>query len=153
MVNLIQKQLIKMENKTDLQKDIISVVKFKANKIFKNGKQEGVHKIYYSDGTIDEESNYKNGRKDGVEISYFEDGRVHYEVNYKDGLRNGIRRTYSLSNNSYIEQEFRDDLLIDSKLEQLTRTPKDALDLLNKNNLLFQGNRGRERSSHRMLQI
>lgn len=56
---------------------------------YKNGKLEGVRKVYYRNGVIAEETTYVNGVKNGSYISYAENGVVLEESIYKNGQYEG----------------------------------------------------------------
>ncbi len=57
----------------------------KEERLYKNGKLEGVVKIYYDNGKIMEEGLYKNGTRDGVSKWYDQEGNVTIEYEYKNG--------------------------------------------------------------------
>jgi antitoxin component YwqK of YwqJK toxin-antitoxin module len=56
---------------------------------FKNGKNEGLYKSYWEDGSLFAKGNYKNGKEEGVWIYYSEDGSVWKERSgtYKNGKK------------------------------------------------------------------
>lgn len=56
---------------------------------YKNGKLEGVRKVYYRNGVIAEETTYVNGEKNGSYKSYAENGVVLEESIYKNGQYEG----------------------------------------------------------------
>lgn len=56
---------------------------------YKNGKLEGVRKVYYRNGVIAEETTYVNGEKNGSYKSYAENGVVLEESSYKNGQYEG----------------------------------------------------------------
>ena len=53
--------------------------------IFKNGKMNGVIKMYYENGKIGAVYNIKDNIQDGEAIEYDEDGNVIRKVLYKNG--------------------------------------------------------------------
>jgi antitoxin component YwqK of YwqJK toxin-antitoxin module len=53
---------------------------------FKNGKKEGVMKLYGKNGKLGSETPYKNDLADGLSRSYLENGEVYFEVLYKNGV-------------------------------------------------------------------
>ncbi|WP_293874850.1 hypothetical protein [Flavobacterium sp.] len=57
---------------------------------YKNGKLEGVRKVFYQSGKIAEETSYKNGIKQGKYKSYAENGFALEESNYKNGEYDGL---------------------------------------------------------------
>lgn len=56
---------------------------------YKNGKLNGVRKVFYKSGELAEETNYKDGIKDGVSKIYLENGIVVEESFYKNGEYEG----------------------------------------------------------------
>ncbi|CAM4157434.1 toxin-antitoxin system YwqK family antitoxin [Flavobacterium antarcticum] len=56
---------------------------------YKNGKSEGIRKVYFLSGALAEETMYKNGKKEGVYKAYLENGTVVEESNFKNDLYEG----------------------------------------------------------------
>lgn len=56
---------------------------------YKNGKLEGLRKVYYPNGKIAEETNYKNGIKEGYYKKYSDTGILLENSNYKNGEFDG----------------------------------------------------------------
>ena len=53
---------------------------------YKNGKKDGLYKVWYENGTFMNEVNYKNGLlEDGIVKYWSEDGDLKYEENFIDG--------------------------------------------------------------------
>jgi antitoxin component YwqK of YwqJK toxin-antitoxin module len=109
---------------------------------WKDGKKEGLEKIYsYILRTLEIETNWKDGKKEGIEKEYYPNDQISRETNYENGRKNGIERQYDFNNGKLIsEVEYRDGFAVESKLEQLTRTPNQNEE--GSGNALFQGNRG-----------
>ncbi len=57
---------------------------------YKNGKLEGLQKIFYPTGEIAEERNYKNGLKEGIYKIYAQNGKVLEEATFKNNLYDGL---------------------------------------------------------------
>lgn len=57
--------------------------------IYRNGKLNGVRKVFYKSGEIAEETNYKEGLKNGPYKSYAENGFVMEESNFKNDQYDG----------------------------------------------------------------
>jgi antitoxin component YwqK of YwqJK toxin-antitoxin module len=70
---------------------------------YKNGKLEGVRKVFYQSGKIAEETSYKNGIKEGNYKSYAENGIVLEESIYKKGEYDGLA-IYKDPNNQIVGQ-------------------------------------------------
>ncbi|WP_291113573.1 toxin-antitoxin system YwqK family antitoxin [Flavobacterium sp. UBA6135] len=56
---------------------------------YKNGKLDGVRKVFYKSGELAEETNYKEGKREGSYKKYAENGIVMEELNYKNDLFHG----------------------------------------------------------------
>ncbi len=54
---------------------------------FKDGKQDGLHRLWYKNGQLKFEGNFKDGKKDGLWRWWSEDGQLKWEQNWKDGKR------------------------------------------------------------------
>ena len=59
--------------------------KVKEERVYVNGKLEGMVKIYYNNGNIMEEGSYANGIRDGLSRWYDEEGNVSIEYEYNAG--------------------------------------------------------------------
>ena len=83
-------------------------LKFRGN--FKNGKRDGLWKIFYSKsdnnpfilhGPINTRKNYKNGQRDGLVENFNKNGQLGGRTNYINGKLHGLRETfYFISNNN-----------------------------------------------------
>ena len=91
---------------------------------FKNGKEDGIWKVYWSDGkTLKEEGNFKNGKKDGIWKKYNMDrsdinSGLTREENYKEGKLHGTSKFIST-----FEIKFTS-MTLGSKLDRKTQTTK-----------------------------
>jgi antitoxin component YwqK of YwqJK toxin-antitoxin module len=61
---------------------------------FKDGKEDGMEKSFYTDGALAGEIFYKKGKKEGMEKWYFPDGKLNWELNYTKGKENGTLKQY-----------------------------------------------------------
>ena len=61
---------------------------------FKNGKQEGLSKTYHTTGELFKEIMFKNGKLEGVNKEYTKDGKLLFEANFKDDKPDGITTRY-----------------------------------------------------------
>jgi antitoxin component YwqK of YwqJK toxin-antitoxin module len=57
--------------------------------IYKDGKREGITKIYSKNGNLLEEIPYKNDKIDGIKKNFLENGKLYSEISYKDGVQHG----------------------------------------------------------------
>ena len=55
--------------------------------MFKNGKLDGLWKMWSKEGKIVYEANRKNGKLDGLSKGWFADGRLEWEANWKNGIK------------------------------------------------------------------
>ena len=52
----------------------------KAEKFYKNGKLQGINRIYYPNGKLQTEANFKENNLDGILKEYDESGKIIKEV-------------------------------------------------------------------------
>jgi len=57
---------------------------------YKNGKLDGIRKVFYKEGKIAEEISYKDGKKEGTYKKYAENGVVLESSNYKNDQYSGL---------------------------------------------------------------
>lgn len=60
--------------------------KLKHEIFLKNGKRNGVERIYFESGNLKAVANWKNGKKNGKNSIYYENGKMRQEKYYVDGL-------------------------------------------------------------------
>ena len=51
----------------------------------KDGKKEGLSRVWRKNGQLDYEGNYRNGKEDGLWRYWHENGQLKAEGNFKDG--------------------------------------------------------------------
>lgn len=78
----------------------------KEEKSYKEGKLDGAHKTYYTTGKVEREVNYRNGKQDGKELSYDSDGTLRRDHTYKDGKQIGKQFTFLKGTYELYETEF-----------------------------------------------
>lgn len=61
---------------------------------FKNGKVDGVRKMYYPNGQISMERVYSSGLENGLEKEYYEDGTLKQKGDFLNGKENGVWEMY-----------------------------------------------------------
>lgn len=59
-----------------------------------NGKRQGITRIYYDNGKIQEEDRFTDDQKDGVSRWYNRSGKLLAEYTYKAGVFDGPQKTY-----------------------------------------------------------
>ena len=77
-----------------------------SQEFYKNGKLEGVRKVFYKDATIAEETNYKNGIKVGNSKMYSEKGKLLDSHIYKNGQYDGVASYYDGLGNKIYEGNY-----------------------------------------------
>jgi antitoxin component YwqK of YwqJK toxin-antitoxin module len=85
--------------------------KLQTEKNYKNGRLDGITKIYYENGEINKEENYLDNKLDGVIKSYYEDGKLFREEIYKNNILNGIVKTYYKTNILQDERNYKNNKL------------------------------------------
>jgi antitoxin component YwqK of YwqJK toxin-antitoxin module len=70
---------------------------------YKNGKLEGIRKVYYRSGALAEETSYVNGVKNGLYKNYAENGVIIEESIYKNGQYEG-EAIYRNGTNNIVSQ-------------------------------------------------
>jgi antitoxin component YwqK of YwqJK toxin-antitoxin module len=66
---------------------------------YKMGKLNGLKKVYYPDGNIQEEGYFINNQRSGISKWYTSDGNLSIEYNYKNGNMEGIQKTFHPNGN------------------------------------------------------
>ena len=71
---------------------------------YKEGKKDGLRKAYYENGKLRLKTNYKNDKLDGLFELFYENGQLRVEFNYKEGKKDGLRNEYH--ENGQLKEEF-----------------------------------------------
>ena len=82
-----------------------------AKMYFKNGKREGLKKIYWENGNVYTIANYINGKIEGIDKTYYKDGSIAYSIPYKNGLKNGEEKKYKNNGTIYSIKNYKNDAL------------------------------------------
>ncbi|GAA5107588.1 hypothetical protein GCM10023211_08870 [Orbus sasakiae] len=86
-----------------IRKNTYGQIVFEGN--YEDGKQEGIQKAYYDDGSIKLLQYYENGKKEGEQTAYGFNGRTEY--NYKNGRLDGVQKTYDHDGNLVLEENYK----------------------------------------------
>ena len=70
---------------------------------FKDGRVNGVSKLYYPSGKLASVATFKNGKVEGVQKDYYENGKLKIESSQKNGLPDGVSKFYD-ENGKVIDQ-------------------------------------------------
>ena len=76
-----------------IEEVVIPSVEDKDENILKDGKKNGVEKVYKENGQLRSETTYVDGKKNGVQKHYF-NGQLYSEKTYVDGKKNGVEKHY-----------------------------------------------------------
>ncbi|WP_130733627.1 toxin-antitoxin system YwqK family antitoxin [Flavobacterium sp. J27] len=76
---------------------------------YKQGKLNGIRKVFYQDGSLAEHANYVNGKLDGVYKKYAENETILEEVSYKDGKLHGTALYYDGKGNLNVKGQYKND--------------------------------------------
>jgi antitoxin component YwqK of YwqJK toxin-antitoxin module len=61
---------------------------------FKDGKEDGLVRMWYESGQLEFEGIFKDGKEDGLSRNWYENGQLKRETNYKDGEKEGLSREW-----------------------------------------------------------
>lgn len=75
---------------------------------YKDGKLDGVSRVWEMDGQIKTKINYKDGKRDGLYREWYDNGQLYYEVNYKDDEYNGLIRQWYGNGQLVYEANYKD---------------------------------------------
>ncbi len=70
---------------------------------YKNGKRDGVYKVFYKTGKPTEISHYKNGKLDGNFKRYSDTNALIEDLNYQNGTMHGALKYFDLKGNLTVE--------------------------------------------------
>jgi len=76
-----------------IEEVVIPSVEDKDENILKDGKKNGVEKVYKENGQLRSETTYVDGKKNGVQKHYF-NGQLRIETTYVDDEKNGVEKHY-----------------------------------------------------------
>lgn len=74
---------------------------------YKEGKLNGIRKVFFNNGQLAEETNYVNGIKEGASKRYAENGVILEEANYKNDEYHGIVTFRDATGKSYSTGEYK----------------------------------------------
>lgn len=63
-------------------------------RMYTNGIENGLEKEYYEDGSLKQKGTFVNGKEDGIWEMYFPNGQVKQRSNFKDGIMKGETNVY-----------------------------------------------------------
>ena len=78
---------------------------------YKNGKIEGIAKVYSDEKLLVGTYPYKNGKLDGIQKWYYENGKLGVETSYKDGKVDDIVKRYDENGNLKQETPYKNDAI------------------------------------------
>jgi antitoxin component YwqK of YwqJK toxin-antitoxin module len=65
---------------------------------YKDGKKDGLSRMWYKNGQLWYERNYKDGKEDGLRRGWYDSGKLRLKMNFKDGKGVGTYREWWESN-------------------------------------------------------
>ncbi len=77
---------------------------------YKNGKKDGIGRLYYESGTLLKKIYFKDGLVYGVDSLFYESGNLEIAIPYADGKKNGIGRLYYKSGKLETETPYTNNL-------------------------------------------
>jgi antitoxin component YwqK of YwqJK toxin-antitoxin module len=80
-----------------------------SEEFYKNGRKEGVWKIYYPDGKVAEETSYSRDMKDGPWLQYFTDGSLKQKATHSSGKLEGSFIIYHLNGKVEVSGTYQND--------------------------------------------
>ena len=83
-----------------------------AKETYKNGKQDGLTKWWYKDGTLHYQGYYKDGEKDGKDSWWWDNGQLNSEEHFKDGKRDGLTRYWDPDGKLTSESNYKDGKIV-----------------------------------------
>ena len=75
-----------------------------------NGLKNGISHTYYETGEVLEEADWKNGKQDGNHRVFFKDGNPFMEYKMQNDMRNGLCLTYYQNNKTELEAYYKNNL-------------------------------------------
>lgn len=76
---------------------------------YKQGKLNGIKKVFYKDGSLAEVATYVNGKIDGLYKKYAENETILEEINYKNGKLDGPALYYDGKGDINVKGQFKND--------------------------------------------
>ena len=76
--------------------------------IYVEGKNDGLHRGWWSNQQLSSKCNYKDGKRDGLCRYWYENGQLSIDRNYKDGKRGGLDRYWYENGQLWWHQNYKD---------------------------------------------
>ena len=111
--NVIRKS-VKLEDGSDQITVFYEEGKPREEFVMKDGKLDGIFKLWDTNGRLIEESEYENNLLNGVQKSFYSNGNVKMEVSYVNGQKSGPTKSWYKNGNQSSETEFLDNKIIGS---------------------------------------
>ena len=91
---------------------------------YKDGKLDGLARMWYENGQLWSKQNFKGGGNVGLARSWHWGGQLCYEWNYKDGKLDGLWRRWYENGQLFEEYNYKDGLIISEKCWYEDGTPR-----------------------------
>lgn len=76
------------------------------SRCYSNGLEEGVHKLWYPNGRLQEIRQYKQGKKTGASIGFWPDGNKRYRYYFRNDLYEGIQYEWYGNKQLYSKKKY-----------------------------------------------
>jgi len=80
---------------------------------YRDGKQEGIFEMYYTNGRLQSRFNMKGGKKNGLSEVFWENGQFKTRTNFKNGRKNGLSEWASENGEVTRTENWKDGVKID----------------------------------------
>ncbi len=81
----------------------------------KNGKPDGLLKVYDKDGNLIEETEYVEGLENGMSRHYYSDGNLSMEYSFKNGKEEGLCKSYNPDGSISLKMKYKNGMPIAGK--------------------------------------
>tara|TARA_B100001057_G_scaffold90975_1_gene87275 strand:- start:756 stop:1226 length:471 start_codon:yes stop_codon:yes gene_type:complete len=95
-------------------------------RIFKDGKRDGLSQAWHLNGQKELEANFKSGKKDGLGVIWYENGQKKLEGNWKDDKQDGLLTTWHENGQKRFEVNYKNGKKISGKYWNSKGEPVDS---------------------------
>ena len=88
------------------EKELYENGKVRMEGTIKDGKRDGVWKVYFEEGTLWSEGTYTIGKRNGEAKNFFPNGKLRYEGFFTDGKKSGHWKFYDEAGKLLEEKDF-----------------------------------------------
>lgn len=88
------------------EKELYENGKVRMEGAIKDGKRDGIWKVYFDDGKLWSEGTFTNGKRNGEAKNYFPNGKLRYEGFFTDDKKSGHWKFYGENGTLLEEKDF-----------------------------------------------